>query len=461
MAAAGAAPAENGAGAERAKPAAGAAPGGGAGAEQRAACTKPPFVVGNRVLATASFDRKAHAANVIAVRGEGDGPGGAQDEDAVHYYVHYVGHDRRLDEWVVRRMCEMYSANAEQALSPRADAALAQDARRATRNLKRRYERMHNVAGSLEDLPEIDQKLEKEHEEKTKVKYIQTVHFGRFELDTWYYSPYPAEYGTASHLYVCEHSLKYFKQRSSLLAHRERLLVKHPPGEEIYRGTAVAAGNGARNGRPAPELSVFEVDGARNKLYCQNLCLFAKLFLDHKTLYFDVEPFLFYVMCERNEQGEYEIAGYFSKEKNNKTNQYNLACILTLPTHQRKGYGSFLIAFSYELSKREGKAGTPERPLSDLGQVSYRSFWRKRIIRHLAETRGAISIQEVADSLGMLEEDVVSTLQDLGLVMYWKGQHIVSATPKVIEEHCRLIGDTSNEVRVQADRLIWTPKSWS
>ena len=35
-------------------------------------------------------------------------------------------------------------------------------------------------------------------------------------------------------------------------------------------------------------------------MYCQNLCLLAKLFLDHKTLYFDVEPFLFYVLTERD-----------------------------------------------------------------------------------------------------------------------------------------------------------------
>lgn len=34
---------------------------------------------------------------------------------------------------------------------------------------------------------------------------------------------------------------------------------------------------------------------------------------------------------------------------------YNLACILMLPCYQRKGYGKFLISFSYELSKIEGK----------------------------------------------------------------------------------------------------------
>jgi len=42
------------------------------------------------------------------------------------------------------------------------------------------------------------------------------------------------------------------------------------------------------------------VDGNVNKIYCQNLCLLAKLFLDHKTLYYDVEPFLFYVLTKND-----------------------------------------------------------------------------------------------------------------------------------------------------------------
>lgn len=48
------------------------------------------------------------------------------------------------------------------------------------------------------------------------------------------------------------------------------------------------------------------------------------------------------------------IVGYFSKEKASEEG-YNLACILALPAYQRKGYGKFLISFSYELSKLEGK----------------------------------------------------------------------------------------------------------
>lgn len=47
---------------------------------------------------------------------------------------------------------------------------------------------------------------------------------------------------------------------------------------------------------------------------------------------------------------------YFSKEKYSEEG-HNLACILTLPAYQRKGYGKFLISMSYELSKLEGKVG--------------------------------------------------------------------------------------------------------
>ncbi|XP_028549268.1 putative MYST-like histone acetyltransferase 1 [Dendrobium catenatum] len=92
--------------------------------------------------------------------------------------------------------------------------------------------------------------------------------------------------------------------------------LKHPPGDEIYRSGT---------------LSMFEVDGKKNKVYAQNLCYMAKLFLDHKTLYYDVDLFLFYVLCECDDRGCHMV-GYFSKEKHSEES-YNLVCILTLPPY--------------------------------------------------------------------------------------------------------------------------------
>lgn len=73
----------------------------------------------------------------------------------------------------------------------------------------------------------------------------------------------------------------------------------------------------------------------------------------------------------------------------------NVACILTLPPYQRQGYGKLLIAFSYELSKMEAAVGSPEKPLSDLGKLSYRSYWSWVLLEILRDFRGTLSIKDL------------------------------------------------------------------
>ena len=142
--------------------------------------------------------------------------------------------------------------------------------------------------------------LEKEHHALTKVKYINLIVIDKFEINTWYFSPYPEDYGKQPMLWICEYCLKYVRLKHSYLKNITLCQHRQPHGKGIHRkGT----------------ISVFEVDGIDHKLYCQNLCLLLKLFLDHKALYFYVEPFCFNVLTEVDVQGCH-IAGYFSKVYN-------------------------------------------------------------------------------------------------------------------------------------------------
>ena len=279
--------------------------------------------------------------------------------------------------------------------------------------------------------------LEQRHQEVTKVRNIEKLYFGQYEIDTWYYSPYPEEYGQLSTLYVCEFCLKYMKMEKTWKYHTDPLSVgicKHtkPPGYLIYFDRQKA-----EKGKPKSSLSVFEVDGKNHKLYCQNLCLLAKLFLDHKTLYFDVSPFIFYVLTEDDENGSH-LVGYFSKERL-MTNDFNLACIMVMPPYQRRGFGKLLIALSYELSKRAGRVCTPERPLSDMGKVGYKSYWADTLLETiLLLKKGEITIgegqlikstiswascsaKELSDLTWIQTEDIVQTLTSMNLLKYLKG----------------------------------------
>lgn len=67
---------------------------------------------------------------------------------------------------------------------------------------------------------------------------------------------------------------------------------------------------------------------------------------------------------------------------------FNLACILTFPAYQKRGYGRFIIQFSYELSKIEGKgenqatqAPLAYRRISYLIWCKYSWISRKTTIR--------------------------------------------------------------------------------
>ncbi|KAJ1678768.1 Histone acetyltransferase, partial [Spiromyces aspiralis] len=296
---------------------------------------------------------------------------------------------------------------------------------------------------------------------------IEAIRLGGYEINTWYISPYPEEYTRQRILYICEFCLKYMKGEYVYHRHCKKCLVRHPPGDEIYRD-----GN----------LSIFEI-------YCQNLCLLAKMFLDTKTLYYDVEPFLFYVLCEYDKDG-YHFAGYFSKEKRS-AQGYNLSCIMILPSKQREGYGKFLIEFSkylvvihspfisveggYLLTRKEGQVGSPEKPLSDFGMLSYRSYWRRAVYELLLDVKkcgggdgnsgsaatetAAVSIKEISRQTGMTPDDVISILQTDGMLRRDPGdedRYVIRVQEDDVREYLEKSRKKAPR-RVDASKLRWAP----
>ncbi len=155
------------------------------------------------------------------------------------------------------------------------------------------------------------------------------------------------------------------------------------------------------------------------------------------------------------------LSSSLSPDPNKQTKKqegYNLACILTLPPYQRKGYGKFLISMSYELSKIEGKVGTPERPLSDLGAVSYRGYWTRALLKVLSDqATSTVSIKDLSDLTAIKPDDVIATLQHLALIQYQKGQHVVCAAPSLLERHLKAAGSAG--LPVDPARIVWTPYS--
>lgn len=376
----------------------------------------------------------------------------------IYYYVHYTDFNKRLDEWVpIERLDltkevewprppEAIEAAAAQKKKESSKNSAASKAPKANKKKSSKAPKRGTKAGGKENV-DPDDKDEDRHDpdemdidgpddagvqepenfskekeieklrtsgsmtqsahEISRVRNLNRIQMGSFEVEPWYFSPYPLEFTECDMIWICEFCLCYFGEFARFKRHRLKCDLYHPPGNEIYRDS---------------EVSFFEIDGRRQRTWCRNLCLLSKCFLDHKTLYYDVDPFLFYCMCVRDEKG-FHLVGYFSKEKES-AEGYNVACILTLPQYQRHGYGKLLIAFSYELSKRENKLGSPEKPLSDLGLLSYRAYWQDTIVDILLDIKTEVTIEELANMSAMTTNDVIHTLQTLNMLKYYVGFHL-------------------------------------
>lgn len=57
------------------------------------------------------------------------------------------------------------------------------------------------------------------------------------------------------------------------------------------------------------------------------------------------------------------------------------------------------------------------------------------------------------------KEDLISTLQYLNLINYYKGQYIVTLTQEAIDVNTRALA--KRKIRIDSKCLHWQPKDWS
>lgn len=134
------------------------------------------------------------------------------------------------------------------------------------------------------------------------------------------------------------------------------------------------------------------------------------------------------------------------------------------------------------LTRKEQRLGTPEKPLSDLGFLTYRSYWKLAVFRAL-DADPSCTLESICLRTGMKMDDVLYTLQDNRMLdVFYNPASEVGKLPveylssKVAPEDQKPLPndyrinfdaddirahlrkhDAKNYVRVDPSKLRWTP----
>ena len=89
------------------------------------------------------------------------------------------------------------------------------------------------------------------------------------------------------------------------------------------------------------------------------------------------------------------------------------------------------------ICSRENIVGSPEKPLSDLGYMSFNPYWQQRIIDFLVNfSEQSVSIADIAKYTLFTAVDIVDTLYSKGILLVRNaGQEVVIyLRPEFVDE---------------------------
>ncbi|KIR25649.1 hypothetical protein I307_05663 [Cryptococcus deuterogattii 99/473] len=287
---------------------------------------------------------------------------------SIEAYVSYAGKDKRLDAWVEEKELGEEVAGPSKVLSSDNQTGSNMAPNRATSEAP---ESSRRAAASLS----VESSPEREHATLTRVRNFEDVRFGEYLIKTWSVN--------ILHLDSC--------RTRELTKRRKTTSNTFQPG--VYRPVHGSVANDALQQPSKSQMNRtvndmfstgLDKESTKRRLWVCDLCF---KYMRTRTGWDRHSPPGRRVY-QRGSYTIWEVDGAAAPEKVS-YDDYNLACIVTFPPFQNRGFGKLLIEFSYYLTKhpctrpKSLSPGTPERPLSDLGLKGYTAYWASVVLRFL------------------------------------------------------------------------------
>ena len=110
------------------------------------------------------------------------------------------------------------------------------------------------------------------------------------------------------------------------------------------------------------------------------------------------------------------------------------------------------------MSKIEKKIGSPEVPISDLGRVSYESYWRQTLISVLTNRQYKISIDDISKMTSIRTQDIKDMLQNkMKLTKFYNNEWILDISQVVKQKEKPVDPKAILVQNCDPSKLHWTP----